>query len=435
MYYYTNDNYEYQTKPKRTNILITAVLLIASAITGAFFSYLLFKASEPERVPGSVIQKTIVNYQVTDDAEVIIAKNNLFSVVSIETRGGNALYSGTGFIVDYVNKEDALNPIIMTNYHVISPAVEDKFSGYKIYIKLFDKADFFKTTAQVIGYDSEIDIAVLRLDVDLQDADKRVVEFGNSRLLQYGQRVVAIGNALGGGLSVTAGEISIPEVVQELTLSQKTGAHGTTQHLIQTSAAINSGNSGGILLNMSGNGQVIGINTYKATAETVSLGLGESVEIPADNVGLAVPSNMAVAVLDYIRDNSENYSKRVNDIASVRKSFEFNLKNVSAAMDNDYNNVLKISSSFFDLRLRNKIITKINGVDVNDFHKGIYTPSASIFQELSLYYGNKETDLSDHPFYNLQLTLLEGKEEVTYTIYGLYLQREIPWLDELIDIT
>ena len=133
------------------------------------------------------------------------------------------------------------------------------------------KPIFFDTPALVLGYDSEIDIAVLKLGIDLQDVEYRVVEFGNSRQLRYGQRVVAIGNALGGGLSVTSGEISIPEVVQKIQL-EGSKADGTIQHLIQTSAAINSGNSGGVLLNMSGNGEVIGVNTYKVMAQTITLG-------------------------------------------------------------------------------------------------------------------------------------------------------------------
>lgn len=426
MYYTPQDN-DYRVKPKRSFTVLIAFLLIISAVFGAGFSYLVFRISEPERVPGSIIQKTAVNYKVTDDAEVIIAQNNLPSIVSIEVKGGNAQYSGTGFIADYAQNGDALNPIIMTNYHVISEALNNW--GYKIYIKLFDKADFFDTTAKVIGYDSQIDIAVLKLEIDLQDVQNRVVRFGNSRLLHYGQRAVAIGNALGGGLSVTSGEISIPEVVQILQLDENKDANNSVQHLIQTSAAINSGNSGGVLLNMSGNGEVIGINTYKATAQTITLGYNQSVNIPADNVGLAVPSNMAAAILDYVKANTNNYQNVLRDnIKKVREDFVFNLENITATMDNNYNNVLKITGNI--LGLKGKIITKINDIDVDRFHQGMYVPSASIFQELFLYYGNTPSDLVDHPFYSLKLTFSDGQ---SVTVSGLYLQREIPWLDELIN--
>lgn len=424
--YYTPQDYDYREKPKRSSVLLLAVLIIVSAVAGAFLALVLYKAGETERVPGSVIQKTAVDYKVTDDAEVIIAKNNLYSMVSIEVKGGSAQYSGTGFIADYAQTEDALNPIIMTNYHVVSQAIKNP-SKFKIYIKLFDKAEFFNTAAQVVGYDSQIDIAVLKLNIDLQDAKNRVVKFGNSRLIQYGQRAVAIGNALGGGLSVTAGEISIPEVVQELQLAENDDANGSVQHLIQTSAAINSGNSGGVLLNMSGNGEVIGVNTYKVTAQTISVGLNQSVNIPADNVGLAVPSNMAVAILDYIKDNSNGYQRTVGNIFSARKNFILNLENVVPALDNDYNNVLKITNL---IGLNGKIITKINGINIEKFHPGLSVPSASIFQELSLYYGSSPSSLKDHPFYRLRLTFSNGD---TYQFSNLYLQREISWLDELIN--
>ncbi|HHW89524.1 MAG TPA: trypsin-like serine protease [Clostridiales bacterium] len=423
--HYTQEEYN-NKNPKRNSVFLIAVLLVLSLLLGAVTSYFVFKAIEPERVPGKLIQKTAIDYKVTDDAEVVIAKNNLLSMVMIEVKKGGSQFSGTGFIVDYVENGDAKNPIIMTNYHVIAEAVNNSVFGYKIYIKLFDKADFFDTPAQVLGYDSEIDIAVLKLGIDLQDVEHRVVEFGNSRQLQYGQRVVAIGNALGGGLSVTAGEISIPEVVQELQL-EGSKADGTTQHLIQTSAAINSGNSGGVLLNMSGNGQVIGVNTYKVMAQTITV--GQKIDIPADNVGLAVPSNMAVAILDYIKSSSGNYDQSIGEVARKRDILKLNLKNVSVVMDGQFNNLLKVDNDYRLGDLSDKIIVKINDVDINDLHQGTYVPSASIFPEISYYYGaTPKPQLREHPFYRLELTFDNG----FYTINELYLQREIPWLKELV---
>ena len=422
--YYTQEEYKNNNKQQRTSVLLIAVLLVLSLLLGAVISYFIYKAIEPERVPGKLIQKTAIDYKVTDDAEVVIAQNNLPSMVMIEVKRGGSQFSGTGFIADYAENGGAKNPIIMTNYHVIAEAVEN--FGYKIYIKLFDKADFFDTPAQVLGYDSEIDIAVLKLGIDLQDVEHRVVEFGNSRQLQYGQRVVAIGNALGGGLSVTAGEISIPEVVQEIQL-EGSKANGTTQHLIQTSAAINSGNSGGVLLNMSGNGEVIGVNTYKVMAQTITV--GQKIDIPADNVGLAVPSNMAVAILDYIKSSSGNYDQSIGEVARKRDILKLNLKNVSVVMDGQFNNVLKVDNDYRLGVLSDKIIVKINDVDINDLHQGTYVPSASIFPEISYYYGaTPKPQLNKHPFYRLELTF----DNDFYTIDGLYLQREIPWLKELV---
>ena len=139
--YYTQEEYKNNNKQQRTSVLLIAVLLVLSLLLGAVISYFIYKAIEPERVPGRLIQKTAIDYKVTDDAEVVIAQNNLPSMVMIEVKRGGSQFSGTGFIADYAENGGAKNPIIMTNYHVIAEAVEN--FGYKIYIKLFDKADFF----------------------------------------------------------------------------------------------------------------------------------------------------------------------------------------------------------------------------------------------------------------------------------------------------
>lgn len=415
----------HESKPKKKWGLIIAIAIVLSILLGIFVTFAVFKVMQPERVPGKIIQKTAVQYNVSDDAVVTIAQNNLPSVVVIETRGGSEVYSGSGFIVGYVEDttHNATYPIIMTNYHVISAAAEK--NGYKIFIKLFDKADFFKSNAEIIGFDSKIDIAVLKLKVDLQDVEQRVVEFGNSRGLHYGQRVVAIGNALGGGLSVTAGEISIPEVIQEITLDNS-NANQTIQHLIQTSAAINSGNSGGVLLDMLDNGRVIGINTYKLIADTKG-----DVNIPADNVGLAVPSNMAKAILDYIKSSSNNFKNYIGEVSTDR-TWGLNLYNLEAGLDSENNNIIRTAQEIkFGQKViaKGKTITKINGIEISSLHKGMYVPSPSIFTELELYYGsNADSGLQENKFYNLNLTI-DGED---FKIPNLYLQREISWMNEFL---
>ncbi len=422
--------YTQEERPRKSSGILIAIVIVLAIDLGAAASYIILKVNEPERVPGRIIEKTSVQYNVDDDTEVQIAKNNLYSTVEIEVLGRTSSYSGTGFIVDYINDtaKNAQYPVIMTNYHVISAAVEEL--GYKIHIKLFDKATFFGVEAKVIGYDSEIDIAVLKLEIDLADVQQRVIKFGNSRDLQYGQRVVAIGNALGGGLSVTAGEISIPEVVQSITLEGNLKASGTIQHFIQTSAAINSGNSGGVLLDMKDHGRVIGINTYKAIADTAS-----GVNIPADNVGLAVPSNMAKAILDYIKAESNNFANKIGEVSAAR-DFELNFNSLMADMDGNYNNVLKaqkdikFSAGFFapvDIS-KDDAITQINGINIDKFHTGTLIPSPSIFSELVLYYGSTPTNL-DVNFYRLNLTI---NNKTTLTIPNMYLQREIPWISDFL---
>src|SRR5699024_8592498 len=109
----------------------------------------------------------------------------------------------------------------------------------------------------------------------------KIATIGDSDQLQLGDQVVAIGNALGYGQSVTSGYVSALD--RELTLTNESGETITSSGLIQTDAAINAGNSGGALLNM--NGELIGINEAKSSSTST----GASV----DNVGFAIPINKA----------------------------------------------------------------------------------------------------------------------------------------------
>ena len=109
----------------------------------------------------------------------------------------------------------------------------------------------------------------------------KIATVGDSDELQLGDQVVAIGNALGYGQSVTSGYVSALD--RDLTLTDQNGTTINSTGLIQTDAAINEGNSGGALLNM--NGELIGINE----AKTASSSTGTSV----DNIGFAIPIDKA----------------------------------------------------------------------------------------------------------------------------------------------
>jgi len=161
---------------------------------------------------------------------------------------------GSGFII---NKKG----YIVTNNHVISKA-ED------IVVKLSDG----KTKkAEVVGTDPEIDIAVLKIE---PERDLPTVIFGNSDEIKIGDWAIAIGNPFGLERTLTRGIIS----------AKGRDIDGITRYgnFIQTDAAINSGNSGGPLLNI--NGEVIAINTAK---------IGGT----AQNIGFAIPINMAKKVI------------------------------------------------------------------------------------------------------------------------------------------
>ncbi len=171
--------------------------------------------------------------------------------------------SGTGFIVDK-------NGYILTNQHVIEKAdrIKVKLNG--------EMADY---RARVIGYDTETDVAVLKIDA------KRAlvpVQVGNSDSVEVGDWAIAIGSPFGLQATVTVGIVSA-------TSRDLPGAQAF-QHFLQTDAAINPGNSGGPLLNI--RGEVIGMNSMIATRSG-----------SYEGIGFALPSNMAVRVYnDIIRE-------------------------------------------------------------------------------------------------------------------------------------
>ncbi|MBI4219860.1 MAG: trypsin-like peptidase domain-containing protein [Chloroflexi bacterium] len=173
------------------------------------------------------------------------------SVVHVQTNGFAGPTTGTGVVFDAFGR-------VITNQHVIEDARQ-------ISVTLHDERVF---EADVIGEDPNADIAVLRIRglIRLQPP-----QFGDAKILRVGDDVIAIGHALAlpGGPTVSKG------VVSALDRSVDAG-RGILTDLIQTDAAINSGNSGGPLVNMSG--EVIGINTA---------------EIPGERLGFAITINAA----------------------------------------------------------------------------------------------------------------------------------------------
>lgn len=169
--------------------------------------------------------------------------------------------SGSGIIIG----ENATEIVIATNYHVISGSDE-------IVITF---ADATTATAYIKGSNPNMDLAVVSVPLESLSAETKgkiaVAKLGNSDALKMGQPVIAIGNALGYGQSVTTGVVSA--IDREIT-----NENGVTGSFIQTDAAINPGNSGGALLNLSG--EVIGINSSKIGGSTIE-GMGYAIPISA----------------------------------------------------------------------------------------------------------------------------------------------------------
>lgn len=210
-------------------------------------------------------------YKKVAPAVVMVSTKTIQSVngwFQQETEG-----MGSGFII---NEEG----YILTNYHVIDGAKE-------VTVTLSDGTE---VTASVVNYDSDKDIAMIKINEEVKVPG--VVELGDSDALQPGEEVVAIGNPLSKELSSTLTK----GIISALNRNVETQS-GVSTNLIQTDTAINSGNSGGPLINTKG--QVIGINTLKASDG-------------AEGIGFAIPIND-------VKDKIDSLSKPILNLGvSVR---------------------------------------------------------------------------------------------------------------------
>ena len=198
--------------------------------------------------------------------------------------------NGSGIII---GKNDT-ELLIATNYHVVDGA-ETLSVGF---------CDSTACEAKVKGYDSEKDLAVVAVSLDDIDSDTMdaisIATIGNSDNLKVGEQVVAIGNALGYGQSVTTGIVSAKnrQLNSDDTVGDYDSDSNSATNLIQTDAAINPGNSGGALLNM--NGEVVGINSAKLASTEVE-GIGYAIAI--SDVTDTIESLMNEETRDKVEDH------------------------------------------------------------------------------------------------------------------------------------
>lgn len=264
-------------------VIMVVVLVFVAGGVGGVGGVLLFSANN-----GEFAQKLGINFKnlsipttstqkiVVEESSAIIDATNKVSeaVVSITLKKtvtdifGQQYQSegaGSGFII-------TSDGLILTNKHVVS----DTTAKYAVVMK-----DGKTYDATVQSMDPINDLAVIKIDA----RNLPVVELGDSDQLKVGQWVVAIGNALGQFQNtVTAGVISAKD--RKIEASDQSGqGQETLNNLLQTDTAINSGNSGGPLVNLAG--QVIGINTAVAAG--------------AQGIGFAIPVNSAKSAIDSIK--------------------------------------------------------------------------------------------------------------------------------------
>ena len=250
-------------------------IAIAVLLVGAFFYLTTYRSGKFRLVnspaPKLNITEAANNSESLDSEEqnnISVYRKNIGSVVNVTSRAVTLDFfyglvpqegQGSGFIIDREGH-------ILTNYHVIDGARQ-------IDVTLHNRK---KYRATVVGTDRSHDLAI----VQIKAPDLNPMTMGDSRNLQVGQKVYAIGNPFGLSGTLTSGIVSSIRQVQE--------PDGVTiDEAIQTDAAINPGNSGGPLLNS--RGEVIGINTMIAGNPGVNQSAG---------IGFAIPVNTAKAVLN-----------------------------------------------------------------------------------------------------------------------------------------
>ena len=279
--------FNYSKKSNKKQIATTVVASFVSAVVGGACALGVYvglnkepaKALETSKTnTGSIVetsnpnlsQVSLTNYS---DTAIYAAQKALPSMVSISVEydvnymGMKKAVAGSGSGV--ILSEDGY---ILTNNHVISSADSSSFyqvsDAKSIKVKIY--GDDTEYSAEIIGTDSQTDLAVLKID----KTGLTPVEFGDSSSVQIGEFVLAIGNPYNLDYSVTAGIISA--------LNREMTVENTTYNVIQADCAINSGNSGGALVNSKG--EVIGITTLKLAGDGI------------EGVSFAIPVNETVPI-------------------------------------------------------------------------------------------------------------------------------------------
>ena len=291
--------FDYSQKSHGSNKAVLTIIFTSfiSAVVGAICAVFIYSSIVSTNNPESIntgattsntssqvnnlnlSQVSLSNYS---DTAIYAANKVLPSMVSISVeyqvsymgRSQTVSGSGSGVIIS----EDGY---ILTNNHVISST--DSSAFYQVSdatsVKVTIYGDETEYTAEIVGTDSQTDLAVLKID----KSGLVAAELGDSSSVQVGEFVLAIGDPYGLEHSVTAGIISA--------LNREMTVDGTTYNVIQADCAINSGNSGGALVNSKG--QVIGITTLKLSGTGI------------EGVSFAIPINDTIDIYKGLIENGK----------------------------------------------------------------------------------------------------------------------------------
>lgn len=288
---------------------------------------------------------------ITDVSEIV--ENVMPSIVSITSKtlasnysyfpwyGSQEYYTtgaGSGIIISKTSSE----LLILTNYHVVEDTKE-------IVVSFIDEET---VNATIKGYSERKDIAVISVnlnDIKNETIDAiRIATLGNSDELKVGNGIIAIGNALGYGQSVTVGVVSA--------LNRDVSIDGYSNKMIQLDAAINGGNSGGALLNSKG--EVVGVNSAKYSS---SYG-----ETSIEGMGFAIPMSDIKTLVESLANGEEDTNGAVLGVQGYM-------------IDEEYSTSYNMPQGFYissivegsgadksDLEIGN-IIVKIDDVEIESF--------------------------------------------------------------------
>ena len=352
--------------------VMTGVQIASSGMVSQFFAIVSSDEKLPEQgeellpepfpggnIPGILPEVPAVPAPATDVSQVV--EEAMPAVVAVASTavyqtpdfgfgwffgGGSQSYevpsSGSGIIIG----ENDTELLIVTNNHVVQDTVSLKITF----------VDDTAVDAAVKGTDPDTDLAVISVPLDQipQETKEKiaVARLGDSDGLKVGQGVIAIGNALGYGQSVTVGYVSA--LNREIKTSD-----GNTRVLLQTDAAINPGNSGGALLNMKG--EVIGINAAKYSSTEV------------EGIGYAIPVSGVQDILDELMNR-----KTRSEVAEEKRGY---LGIQGTTVDEDAATAFGMPKGVYvykilkdgaaaDSQLREKdIITKLDGMTVKSMQE------------------------------------------------------------------
>ena len=294
--------------------------------------------TSPEAPIQQVTPGTSTSPSSTTDA---IAAKVSPAIVDINTVLGNGAAAGTGMLISSTGE-------IMTNNHVVNGSTS---------ITVTVQGRSQKYSAHVVGVDISQDIAVIQIDGSVSGLP--TVKFADSSSLKVGETVVALGNALGrgGAPNVTSGQITALD--QTITASSGGSSSETLNGMIQSDAVIYEGDSGGALVNTSG--QVVGM---------ITAGQAQGFRSSASDVGFAIAANTAVGVVNRIRAHEQAADLTYGQVGflgvSVQTLDAFSAQQLGLSVSSGalVTSVQPGSGAEAAGIARNSVITKVGGASV-----------------------------------------------------------------------